>query len=701
MHRLQSFLYPQSIAVIGASRKDGSLGKMFLTAIQRMNYKGDILPVNPKAESIDGLNVYPSIDKLPQKPDLAVILLPQKFVLNTVEELGQSDIRNIIVISAGFKELGQEGIEREKQLIALKERFNLNILGPNCMGIFNTHKDVLLNGTFSPTLPQPGHIAYISQSGALGVAILELAQQTDLGFSAFVSTGNKADISDTEVIEFLKDDNNTHVITLYLESVDYPPHFMNICRETAKIKPVLALKAGRTKSGLKAASSHTGALANPEYIMDGFFKQSGVIRKNNLQEMFEAARALAKQPLPKDNRTVVITNAGGPGILASDMIEDEGLQLAELTPQIQKKLTEILPEEASVKNPIDMIAGADHKTYEQVAELVLNEEYVDSVILIIVKPPVQTTPKEIVDAISPLAQNCGKTIIATLMAAKDNNSGLKQFIDAGIPVFDYPESAVKALSTMWQYQNIQQRMRKSDAIVVTPHSDYPQTNELKQNNTQAPVRELLEMLRAYSLEIPAYRIDNSLDGLLDFMQKHKRPFALKIANQEIVHKSDLGLLQLNINTPEQMTSAFNAIKDIAKRDILGNNEPQFLVQEQLSPSVELVIGGKRDPQFGPIVMAGIGGVFVEILKDVTFRLAPVNVSEAGMMLQELKAQAMLNGARGNPVVDRRKLSFAISQFSLLMAEHPEIIEMDLNPLIWSAENQVPVAVDVRATVTTK
>ncbi|RLD16657.1 GNAT family N-acetyltransferase, partial [candidate division KSB1 bacterium] len=311
---LTKIFRPSSIALIGVSRKEGSLGKNFLNAILRMHYQGEIFIINPKADQILGIKCYPDLKSLPQKPDLAIILLPYKFVLPTLEDLGKNAIRNVIVISAGFKEIGGEGVEREKQLVEIARRYGMNLLGPNCMGIFNTDPSVSFNGTFSPTLPNPGHVAYVSQSGALGVAIMELAAQTDLGFSVFVSTGNKAVISDHHVLEFLKGDPNTYIVTLYLESIDNPRAFLSATQKLGIEKPILAVKAGRTESGKKAASSHTGALANPEYIMDGFLRQCGVLRMETVEDMFDAARALAAQPLPKGKKMAVITNAGGPGI---------------------------------------------------------------------------------------------------------------------------------------------------------------------------------------------------------------------------------------------------------------------------------------------------------------------------------------------------------------------------------------------------
>ncbi len=697
MPRLSKILQPKSIAIIGASRKEGSLGKMFMEAVLRMNFKGEIYPVNPKADFIDGIKVYPSVSELPQKPDLAVILLSYQFVLPTVEALGKDGIRDIIVISAGFKEVGGEGIEREKELIKLGQTYDLNILGPNCMGIFNTRDDISFNGTFSPTLPQPGHTAFISQSGALGVAVLELNAQSDLGFSVFVSTGNKADISDNDVLEFLKEDENTQVVTLYMESIDQPTAFKEICRKTALKKPILAVKAGRTDSGHKAASSHTGALANPEHIVDGFLKQCGVIRIDSLDEMFDAARALALQPLPSGRRTAVITNAGGPGILASDAIERAGLQLATFSASTIEKLTAVLPAEAAKTNPVDMIASANEETYKNALEIILQDEGVDSVLLIIVKPPVNSTPARIIGGLEALLQNSHKTIIPVLMANRDETFGTEALKQLKLPVFSYPETAVKTLAVMHRYKQIREQLRSEENS--TPQK-FPASLPLKSavGSNQADINDIFKLFEQYEIPTAPYRVSTRLEDILQFQKETAGPVVLKTANAQIIHKSDEGLLQLNLSDATAVSDAFHSIASKVQPLLPAGEAPLFLIQQQLQKGAELVLGGKLDAQFGPLVMAGFGGIMVEVLKDVIFRIAPLSPAEALEMLNELKAQALFNGFRGQPAVSREKFADIISRFSRLLYEHPEISEMDLNPLIWSEEAGTAVVVDARATV---
>ena len=698
MNRLEKILCPKSIALIGASRKEGSLGKKILESILRLPFKGKIYPINPKADVIEEIKAYPTVSALPEVPDLAIILLPFQMVLDCLDELGQAGIKNVVVISAGFKETGAEGLEREKQLIDKVHQYEMNLLGPNCMGIFNTDPQVMFNGTFSPTLPNPGHIAFVSQSGALGVGVMELAAHTDLGFSIFVSTGNKADINDTDVLEFLQDDINSQVVTMYLESIDDPDQFRKICTKMVAVKPVLAVKAGRTLSGTKAASSHTGALANPEYIVDGFLKQCGVIRCTRLQDLFDAARALATQPLPKGPRVAVVTNAGGPAILASDTLEESGLQLAALNPKTISRLQEILPAEAAVKNPVDMIASADHQIYHDTLEIVLADEGVDAVLLIIVKPPINTTPLKIVQNLEALVHNCGKTILTVLMAQNDEHGGFEHFKALQLPVYAYPEAGAKALGALWEYKQIQERFRKSEAVVSAPQSDEVLLSGPGAQNKQVPLKDLIELLQSYDIKSAPFIISDDFYKIKSFHNETGNKLVLKIANEQIIHKTEAGLLRLGMETEKEVKKAFDELYKKALIHLTPGIAPLFMAQKQIHHGIELVLGGKRDAQFGAVVMVGIGGIFIEVVNDVSFRIAPVNAYEAKEMLSELRSQVVLNGFRGLPAVDRDSLAYTIQQFSLLLAEHPEITEMDLNPIIWSGSEKEALVVDVRATV---
>ncbi len=694
MKALISIFAPKSIAVIGASRRDGSLGKMFLDAVVGMNYKGSIYPINPKAERINNIRCYTDISSIPDIPDLAIILLPKEMVLDAVQTVAQKKVKNIIIISAGFKEVGAEGREREKTLVAYIKNNNMRMIGPNSMGLFNTDPSISLNATFSPTPPIPGHVGFISQSGALGVAVLELSQNLGLGFSCFVSTGNKADINDADCLRFLAGDKNTKTIILYQESIENPATFRKICMEIIPHKPILALKAGRTKSGLKAASSHTGVLASDDVITDTFLKQCGLIRCETLQELLDTAMSVISQPMPSGNKVAVVTNAGGPGILASDALENHGLELALLSEDTILQLRQHLPAEAGLYNPVDMIASATHETYRNVCSIVDKDKNVDSIFLIIVKPPVNTTPKKIIEEIKPVIENSKKPYFCTLMAQENPEAGLEVFRALNLPVFSFPESSARALGNMIKYMKIKDRFKKSKPDLA----NISKTSNKSGDKKQATFREITELLSKYGLNSCDYIITSREEEIVKF-QKQMGPIVLKIANEEIIHKSDAGLVKLNLSSSAEVKHAFNEISIKARPLISFGKNPLLLAQKMIRSNIELVLGAKRDPVFGATIMFGIGGIFVELYKDVVFRILPVDEIEIHQMLDELKGKKILEGFRHYPGIDFKVLTETIINFSTMIDENPEIVEMDLNPLLWSVDKNELIVVDSRCTLT--
>lgn len=694
MDPLEKMFAPRSIAVIGASRREGSLGKMFLDSVVGLQYTGKIFPVNPKADQINNIPCFPDIFSLPEVPELAVILLHKEFVLQSVQELAQKGVRSVIVISAGFKEVGGEGIELEKQLLQLIRANHMRMIGPNCMGLFNTRPEVSLNATFSPTQPLPGQVGFISQSGALGVAVLELSKSIQLGFSIFVSTGNKADVGDADVIKYLGHDDNTKVITLYQESIDQPSDFREACLRIVPDKPVLSLKAGRTASGYRAASSHTGALASDDVITDAFLKQCGIIRCESLQELLYSALAFSRQPLPAGNRIAVITNSGGPAILASDALEKFGLQLAPLKKETIDQLQHILPAEASCINPIDMIASAIHDTYQKVYALVEQDFNVDAIIVIIVKPPVGTSPERIIEELAPIIRSSVKPFFLVLMASTDGQSGPDLYRKYAIPVFSFPETAAQVLGKMWEYKQIKEKIGS-----LPPGFEHPDKKilNLSKKTCQASFEEIAKRLNRYQLPLVPYLITTSLADCISFHENHG-PIGLKIANPEIIHKSDAGLVLLDLTTPADIQSAYGRIMTRASSLLPAGTNPVILVQKMVSSGVELVLGYKYDPSYGDAIMFGIGGVFVELYKDVVFRVLPLSLQEAGEMVLEIRGSKLLTGYRNKPALNLDDLARIIFDFSRLVAENPDILEMDLNPLIWPYDLSQPVIVDCRMTV---
>lgn len=697
MSELKGFFEPSSITIIGASRTPGSLGKLFFDNVIQFGYSGKVYPVNPKADEIEGIKCYPDIPSLPEGIDLAVILVRKELALKALEQCGQKNIKNAIVVTAGFREVGGEGIERERQLVEIARQYNMRLIGPNCMGIFNTHPSVKLNASFSPTDPLPGHVAFISQSGALGVAVLELAKRMNLGFSIFVSMGNKADLTDTDFIEYAASDVNTSVITLYQESVDEPHRFRKIVTQISKRKPVLILKAGRTQAGQKAASSHTGALASSDSATQALFDQSGVIRVNNVRELFEASLAFSTQPIPKGDRVAILTNAGGPAILATDAVDKHDLTMAELSEETQKKLIQILPDEASVHNPVDMIASATHDTYRESAQLILEDSNVDALLIIIVRPPTATTPKKIIEEIhSIVPENNAKPIFFIVMAEHDEASGVELASNYGYPVYDYPESAAFALSKMLQFKKIQSRSEgeyKKFSVSREKVEEIIQTAKKlgREHLLDAEVREVLQW---YGFPQPQFMIAQSPEEAIEFQQKWGTPIVLKIESPEIIHKSDLGCVKVNLRTEEEIRNAFKEIMQNALKHVSQEKIDGILVQQMIKGR-EVALGMAKDPQYGPMIMFGLGGIFVEIFKDVVFRPAPLTTEDAKQMIKSIKGYPILQGARGEQPVDFHILEESLLRLSQLVTDFPEIEELDINPLIMNASSEMCAAVDAR------
>ncbi|MCK5075277.1 MAG: acetate--CoA ligase family protein, partial [Calditrichia bacterium] len=650
MKKLDGFFKPNKIAIIGASRTSGSLGKMFIDSVLKYNYTGELFPVNPKADEIEGVKCYPSIDKLPDNIDMGVILVRKDLALGALEQCGQKGIKNIIVITAGFKEVGGEGIEREEELIKIANKYEQNIIGPNCMGLINTNEQFNLNASFSPTEPDKGNVAFISQSGALAVAILEFAKNLRLGFSIFVSMGNKADLKDIDFIEYVAEEDSTKVITLYQESIENARDFMEKARKISAKKPMIILKAGKTSEGQKAASSHTGALASSDTATQAMFDQCGIIRVNSVQRLCESALAFSTQPIPKNDNICVITNAGGPGILAADAISENGLKMASLSKNTTKQLQEVIPEEASAHNPVDMIASANHDTYAKCTEIALQDENVGAVMVIIVRPPVATTPKMIIESIAKVRKvNPGKPVFFVVMAQHEHEGGeLDLVTELSIPIFDYPESAAEAIADMRKYDKWQNKKHGS-------YKKYDVNSELvkkiiqtarDENREHLFDAEVRQVLEAYGFPTPRFTVAKSAIQAIEFFREINGPVVLKIESPKILHKSDIGGVKVNMTSEEEIEKAFasimsNALKIAKDEDIEG-----IMVQEMIKGGREVALGMVQDPNYGPMIMFGLGGIFVEIFKDVIFRIAPVTDVEVKEMIEAIKGYPILAGARG-------------------------------------------------------
>ncbi len=698
MKNLDGFFKPASVAVIGASRTPGSLGKMFIESLLKYEFTGKIYPVNPKADVIDGLKCYPSVDALPDGTDMAVILVRKELAPGALEQCGEKGIKNVIVITAGFKEVGGEGIEREKKLIEIADRYRMQIVGPNCMGIINSDEKYSLNASFSPTAPERGGVAFISQSGALAVSILDFARDMHLGFSIFVSMGNKANLTDIDFVEYVAEDEATKVITMYQESVDNGAEFMDKIRRITKKKPVVVLKAGKTSAGQKAASSHTGALASSDNATQAMFDQSGILRVDTMQELCETALAFSTQPVPANDNICVITNSGGPGILATDAITKYGLQMAEISGETEKKFREIIPEDGSAHNPIDMLAAGDHNMYASCVEIALQDDNIGAVLVIIVRPPVDTTPKKIIEHIGGVIKKYPqKPVFLAVMTRHDEESGKDLAAEYSLPVFNFPEAAAKAIADMRRFVKWQ---NKPLGNVVTYEVDRDKVANIIKNAQEAEREhltdaEVREVLTAYGFPMPRFAVSGSAAEAVAFQKELGSPVVLKIESPDILHKSDIGGVKVNLHSEEEITAAYEEIMQNALKVTTAERIEGIMVQEMVSGGREVALGTVKDPNYGPMIMFGLGGIFIEIFKDVVFRVAPITDAEADEMMESIKGYPILKGARGEKPVDFAKLREIMLRLSQLLTDFPQIMEMDVNPLLANPVAELTKAVDAR------
>lgn len=695
---LDGFFQPQSIAIIGASRREGSLGRMFFDALLKFNYTGKLLPVNPKAPEIAGVPCYPDIASLPEVPDLAVILVRKDLAVDAVDSCGKKGIKSIVMITAGFREVGGEGVEREKKLMEVVRHYQMKMIGPNCMGVINTDPQYRMNASFSPTEPYVGNVAFVSQSGALGVAVLEMCKALRLGFSIFVSEGNKADLTDSDFLEYLEQHEPTRVITLYQESIEDTGRFRKIATRISRKKPIIALKAGRSESGAKAASSHTGALASSDLATDAFFKQCGILRVDSIEELFELSLGFSNQPIPRGNRLAVLTNAGGPAILATDAIEKYGLKMASLSDKTQNKLRTFLPEEAAVHNPVDMIASANEETYRNALETVLKDDRVDAVMVIIVRPPINTTPRMIAEGFRGIVQKPGqKPVFVVLMAQADESCGLEVFQELRLPVYAYPESAARSISAMLNYQQWKKKPAGKTAKVSLDKGAFRHifAESAAEGREYLSSADVQQILKTYGFPLPFSQIVQSADEAIAIYRELKKPLVLKIESEEIVHKSDIGGVRISLKGEREIRNGFDEIMANALKVTTADRISGVLVQEMVSGGREVALGMKRDPNYGPMIMFGMGGIFIEVLKDVSFRIAPVTDRDAREMIESIRAFPVLQGVRGEAGVHLETIVDAIQRLSQLALDWPQILEMDLNPFMVSPEADNCKIVDAR------
>jgi len=695
---LDPIFRPRSVAVVGASRTPGTIGYEIVDNLLRHGFEGRVYPVNPKATSVHSVPAFPSVEAIPGPVDLAVIAVPKERVLEVVEACGAKGVRAVVVISAGFREIGGAGVERERALVDCVRRHGMRLVGPNCVGVVNTEAGVSLNATFAPTMPPPGPVSFMSQSGAMGVTILDYAAEYGIGVRHFVSVGNKADVSGNDLLEYWAEDPGTGVILMYLESFGNPRRFTRLARAVTRRKPVIAVKAGRTAAGARAASSHTGALAGLDSATDALLAQCGVIRVDTVEELFDLAMAFGPLPLPRGDRVAIVTNAGGPGIIITDACVSAGLDVPRLSPATVERLRRSLPEEASVANPVDMIASARAESYRLALEAVLGDPNVDAAIAAFV-PPLGVRQHDVARAIvEARAAAPEKPVLAVLMGREGLPQGRAELQAAGIPAYIFPESAARALAAMVRYRRWRER---EPGVVREFEVDRDRVRRILDRAGEAgvehlPAEDAREVLRAYGIPVVEGRVAATADAAAAAAAELGYPVVLKVVSPDVVHKTDVGGIAVDLRGEAEVRAAFEGILERVRAAAPGARIEGVRVERYVRGGRETIIGMTVDPSFGPVLMFGLGGIYVEVLRDVAFRVAPVTDIEARELIREPRAYRLLEGVRGETAADLETLAEVVQRVSQLVTEHDRILELDINPFL--AFERGGLAVDARVRV---
>lgn len=696
---LDALMRPKSIAVIGASTKPATIGSDLMMKLTDYKFAGDIYPINPKADVISGLKVYKSVLDVPGKIDLAVIVVAKDFVLNVIDQCAEKGIKGICVISAGFKETGEEGAKLEKELVAKAHANGMRVVGPNCLGVLNTEPSVRMDATFAEELPVRGKIGFVSQSGALGGGILNILPDLNIGFSQFISIGNMADVNAETALEYWEDDADVDQILLYMESISDPSNFRKLANRISKKKPILALKAGRSSQGASAASSHTGSLAGADKAADALLKQCGIIRADSLLEMFETAKAFANSPIPKGNKVAIMTNSGGPGIMATDALVEYGLEIAEISEETKKQLRSFLPAAASVKNPVDMIASAPIEHYKQTLETLLADKNVDMVMAIYL-PFLGVKPMDAAKALMEIkAKHPEKPVVAAFMAKNEFFAALSD-IDTNLPFFQFAEPAAHAIAQLNRQR--QWLERPADNFPkFTVDSDKAKSiikKAIDEGRDQLTTLESIDVLDAYGIRSCKYAFANGVEECVKEANKIGYPIVMKITSTKISHKTEVGGVVVGIGSEEELRVEYDALIERLRSRGLENDLDGMIIQEMVKGSREMVCGVATDPQYGPMMMFGLGGIYVETIKDVVFRINPLSDQDAKEMIQSVKAYKILKGARGETPAQIDQVEETLLRLSQLVKEFSFIDELDINPLKISDKNGEAIAVDGRIKV---
>lgn len=700
---LKPFFEPRAIAVIGASSNPEKLGYAVLHNLLAGGFGGfggdakqnKVYPINLQAGEILGLPAYPSVKDVPGDIDLAVIVIPYPHVPAALRECGEKGIPAAIVISAGFREAGKEGLERELELIDIAREHNLRLIGPNCLGVIDTFTP--LNASFAAGTPPKGPMAFMSQSGALGTAVLDIALAGRLGLSKFVSLGNKADVSEIDLLRAWQDDEHTRVILMYNEGLPNGQEFIEVARQVTRKKPVVAIKSGVTQSGSRAVSSHTGSLAGSEQAYQAAFNQAGVLRVDSMEALFDVALAIGYQPALAGDRIAIVTNAGGPGILATDALERAGLSMARFDTATIHALEQYLPDAASAANPVDVLGDARADRYRFALQTVIEDENVDG-LLVVLTPQAMTEIEATAQAIAELARDTRKPVLGCFMGEKEVGAGIRVLTEHGVPNYPFPERAARAFRAMVDYREVLARPEEEFVSFDVDREAVRRVFDrvLGEGRVAIADAESRAILEAYGLRIPRSEVAPDPDKAVEIANRIGYPVVLKIASPDILHKTDVGGVRVGLESAEEVRDAFELMVYRATRYLPEARIWGCLVQEMVpAGGLEVLVGMNRDPQFGPLVTFGLGGIYVETLKDVTFRIAPFSPREARAMLGEIRAHALLDGVRGKPPADKEAIIDTLLRMGQLVQDFPEIAELDINPLMVYPRDQGAIAIDMR------
>ncbi|MBI0583415.1 MAG: acetate--CoA ligase family protein [Methanomassiliicoccus sp.] len=695
--RMRELFEATSIAVVGASQKEGKVGHIIVKNLQGSGYRGALYPVNPKASEILGLRCYPDLGSIPGEVEMVVVAVPSAAVPQVMEEAGAKGVKVAVVISAGFRETGREGAELERRVGDIARSHGIRVLGPNCLGVISTSN--AMNATFTNDYPREGSIAITSQSGAICSVVLDWARATRIGFSKFVSVGNKVDIDEADLLTYLKDDERTKVIGMYIEGMERGREFMAVAREASRCKPIIALKAGRTSSGAKAASSHTGALSGSDKVYDAALVQSGVVRARTIDELFDLLQVFGTMPLPRGDGLGIVTNAGGLGVMAADAVSDNGLTLASLTAETIEKLKAGLPEEASLYNPVDVVGDADEARYEFAIRAVMDDPNVHMVLALL-------APTDILDitavarTIASFASTSRVPVATAFVGGEDVAEGSRLLMEAGVPSYQSPDRAVHALAAMDRYRQLREGGGEHEPARVA--GDLASVRKLldrvrSEGRTALSESEGKEILMAYGLPVPPEGEADSADEAVKLAHVIGYPVVMKVSSPDIAHKTDVGGVAVNLGSDDEVRRTYGLMMSQVRAKVPGARVDGVTIEKMFSGR-EVIVGMVRDDTFGPVLTFGLGGIFVEIMKDVSQRIAPVTEEGVEDMIRSIRAYPILTGARGRRPADIKALKDVIFGVAQIAMDFPEITELEINPVMVGDEGKGCGAVDALVTI---